>query len=220
MLRFLRKGATSLYVKIFLAVIVIVFIFWGIGTFTSERKDLIAKVNGIPITLKDFEEYYNFQLSRLKQTFGELSPKDLAALKLKEQVLEELIKLKLLEDQAKKLKIEITPIEVTYAISQIPSFQENGKFSTVKYQYILRELGISPEFFEKLIRSDLIYQRLKLLLTAPIMVSEEEVKEYLKYNKQILEVLEIDLPLNMCIQKVTFTDKDIENYYLAHRDIY
>lgn len=220
MLKFLRKGATSLYVKLFLAVIVIVFIFWGIGSFTSERKNLVAKVNGIPITLKEFQEYYNFQLSRLKQTFGELSAKDLAALRLKEQVLEELIKLKLLEDQAKKLKIKITPVEVTYAISQIPSFQENGRFSTTKYQYILRELGISPDFFEKLIKSDLIYQRLKLLLTAPIIVSEEEVKEYLRYNKQTLEILEILLPLNACIQKVTFSDKDLENYYLAHRDIY
>ncbi|AEH23358.1 hypothetical protein TOPB45_1277 [Thermodesulfobacterium geofontis OPF15] len=220
MLRFLRKGATSLYVKLFFIIIVIVFIFWGIGSFTSERKNLVAKVNGIPITLKEFQEYYNFQISRLKQTFGEISSKDLANLKLKEQVLEELIKLKLLEDQAEKLKIRITPVEVTYAISQIPSFQENGKFSPTKYQYILRELGISPEFFEKLIKSDLIYQRLKFLLTAPIMVSESEIKEYLKYNKQTLEILEIDLPIKTCIQKVAFTEKDLENYYLAHRGLY
>jgi peptidyl-prolyl cis-trans isomerase D len=220
MLRFLRKGATSLYVKLFFIIIVIVFIFWGIGSFTSERKNLVAKVNGIPITLKEFQEYYNFQISRLKQTFGEISSKDLANLKLKEQVLEELIKLKLLEDQAENLKIRITPVEVTYAISQIPSFQENGKFSPTKYQYILRELGISPEFFEKLIKSDLIYQRLKFLLTAPIMVSESEIKEYLKYNKQTLEILEIDLPIKTCIQKVAFTEKDLENYYLAHRDLY
>lgn len=220
MLRFLRKGATSLYVKLFFIIIVIVFIFWGIGSFTSERKNLVAKVNGIPITLKEFQEYYNFQISRLKQTFGEISSKDLANLKLKEQVLEELIKLKLLEDQAENLKIRITPVEVTYAISQIPSFQENGKFSLTKYQYILRELGISPEFFEKLIKSDLIYQRLKFLLTAPIMVSESEIKEYLKYNKQTLEILEIDLPIKTCIQKVAFTEKDLENYYLTHRDLY
>uniref|UniRef100_A0A7V4N3M7 Periplasmic chaperone PpiD n=1 Tax=Thermodesulfobacterium geofontis TaxID=1295609 RepID=A0A7V4N3M7_9BACT len=220
MLRFLRKGATSLYVKLFLVIIVIVFIFWGIGSFTSERRNLVAKVNGIPISLKEFQEYYNFQVSKLKQTFGELSTKDIATLRLKEQVLEELIKLKLLEDQAEKLKIKITPVEVTYAISQIPSFQENGKFSPTKYQYILRELGISPEFFEKLIKSDLIYQRLKLLLTAPIMISEEEVKDSLKYNKQTLELLEIDLPIKACMQKVIFSEKDLENYYLAHRDLY
>jgi len=220
MLRFLRKGATSLYVKLFLAIIVIVFIFWGIGNFTSERKNLVAKVNGIPITLNEFEEYYNFQLSRLKQTFGEISPKDLAKLNFKDQVLEELIRIKLLEDQAKKLNIKITPVEITYAISQIPSFQENGKFSPLKYQYILRELRISPEFFEKLIKSDLIYQRLKLLLTGPIIVSEEEAKEFLNYNKQTLNILEFDLPLSNYIQKIKYTEKDLENYYLAHRDIY
>jgi len=220
MLRFLRKGVTSLYVKIFLAVIVIVFVFWGIGSFTSERKNLIAKVNGIPITLKEFREYYNFQVSRLKQTFGEISTEDLAKLRLKEQILEELIRLKLLEAEAKKLKIEITPVEINYAISQISSFQENGKFNLKKYQYILRELGISPTFFEKLIKSDLIYQRLKLLLTAPILISKEEIEEYLRYNKQTLEILEAELPLKVCSQKIIFNEKDLENYYLAHRDLY
>jgi len=157
MLNFLRKGATSLYVKLFLLVIVIVFIFWGIGNFTSERKNLVAKVNGIPITLKEFQEYYNFQVSKLKQTFGELSAEDIAKLKLKNQILEELIRIKLLESQAEKFGIEITPVEITYAISQITSFQENGKFSPTKYQSILRELRISPEFFEKLIKIDLLY---------------------------------------------------------------
>ncbi|MCD6548393.1 MAG: SurA N-terminal domain-containing protein [Thermodesulfobacterium sp.] len=220
MLRSLRKGATSLYVKLFLVIIVVVFVFWGIGNFASGRKNLVAKVNGIPITLKEFYEYYNFQVSRLKQTFGEISAKDLAKLKLKEQVLEDLIRIKLLEKQAEKFKIKITPVEITYAISQISSFQENGKFSIQKYQYILRELGISPEFFEKLIKSDLIYQRLKLLLTTPVLISEEEIKEYLKYNKQILEILETDLPLKGCIKKVVFSEKDLENYYLAHRDMY
>lgn len=220
MLNFLRKGATSLYVKLFLLVIVIVFIFWGIGNFTSERKNLVAKVNGIPITLKEFQEYYNFQVSKLKQTFGELSAEDIAKLKLKNQILEELIRIKLLESQAEKFGIEITPVEITYAISQITSFQENGKFSPTKYQSILRELRISPEFFEKLIKTDLLYQRLKLLLTAPILVSEDEIKEYLKYSKQTLEILEIDLPLKTYIQKIKYTEEDLKNYYLSHRDIY
>ncbi len=220
MLRFLRKGATSLYVKIFLAIIVIVFVFWGIGNFAIERRNLVAKVNGIPITLNEFQEYYNFQVSRIKQTFGELSDKELSKLKVKNHVLEELIKIKLLEDQAKKLNIKITPVEIAYAISQIPSFQENGKFSPAKYQYILRELRITPEFFEKLIKSDLIYQRLKLLLTAPILVSDEEIRDFLKYDKQSLDILEVDFPIKACYSKIKYTEKDLKNYYLAHRDVY
>lgn len=220
MLKFLRKGATSLYVKIFLGIIVIVFIFWGIGSFTSQRKDLIAKVNGIPITLKEFQEYYNFQISRIKQTFGEVSEEELAKLQIKEKVLEDLIRFKLLEKEAEKLKIKITPVEISYVISQIPSFQENGHFDVRKYQYILRELKISPDFFEKIIKLDLIIQRLNLLLTTPILISKEEIKDYLEYMDQTIEIVEAQIPLKVCSEKIKFTESDLENYYLAHRDLY
>ncbi len=220
MFKFLRKGATSLLAKAFLAVIVIVFVFWGIGVFTYGRKDLIGKINGNPISIKDFQEYYNFQIFRLKQTFGELSPEDLKKLRIKQQVLENLIKIKIIENEAKNLGINISPIEINYAISQIPSFQENGVFSPRRYRYILHQLGISPKFFEFIIKSDLLQQRLKLLLTAPIIVSDEEVRDYIKYNKQTLTLLEGLLPINYCESKVSFTEKDLKNYYLAHRDIY
>ncbi|WP_038056116.1 peptidylprolyl isomerase [Thermodesulfobacterium hydrogeniphilum] len=220
MFKFLRKGATSLLAKVFLGVIAIVFVFWGIGVFTYGRKELIGKVNGNPISIKDFQEYYNFQIFRLKQTFGELSPEDLKKLKIKQQVLENLIKIKIIENEAKNLGINISPVEINYAISQIPSFQENGVFSPRKYKYILEQLGISSNFFEFIIKSDLIQQRLKLLLTAPIIVSDEEVRDYIKYNKQTLTLLEGILPINYCESKVSFTEKDLENYYLAHRDIY
>ncbi len=220
MLKLLRKGATSVYVKIFLGIIVIVFVFWGIGSFTSQRKDLVAKVNGVPITFKEYQEYYNFQISRIKQTFGELSEEELAKFQIKEKVLEDLIKFKLLEKEAEDLGIKITPIEINYIISQIPSFQENGRFNFNKYQYILRELKISPEFFEKIIKLDLIIQRLNLILTTPILVSKQEIEDYLGYMNHTMEIIEAQLPLKVCVDQIRFTENDLENYYLAHRDLY
>ncbi|MDL1984240.1 MAG: SurA N-terminal domain-containing protein, partial [Deltaproteobacteria bacterium] len=38
MLRFLRQSATSWLIKIILGAIVIVFVFWGVGSFRSQRK--------------------------------------------------------------------------------------------------------------------------------------------------------------------------------------
>ena len=156
MFRFLRKGATSLLAKIFLAVITIVFVFWGIGTFTAGRRDLVAEVNGIPITLREFREFYNFQLFQLRQTFGELSQEDLKKLNFKEQILQSIAQAKLLEKKAEEMGIKITPLEIGYAISRIPSFQVNGKFNPTKYKLVLREIGITSEFFEKLIKQDLL----------------------------------------------------------------
>ncbi|QER42056.1 hypothetical protein F1847_04580 [Thermodesulfobacterium sp. TA1] len=220
MFDFLRKGATSVFAKTFLAVIILVFVFWGIGSFVTSERDLVAKVNGIPITAKEFQEFYNFQLFRLKQAFGEINEEDLKKLNLKKQVLDELIKMKLLEDYAKKLGIKVLPEEVSLSIAQIPSFQENGRFSPQKYQMVLKELGTTPKFFEKLIYYDIVQQRLELVLTTPIVVSDEEVKDYLTFSKQELDLLEGVLPLKTCIEKISYTEKDLENYYLAHRDIY
>ncbi|RLG12837.1 hypothetical protein DRN73_01265 [Candidatus Pacearchaeota archaeon] len=220
MFKFLRKGATSLVAKIFLAVIVIVFVFWGIGTFTIRKKELVAKVNDIPITLKEFTEYYNFKIFQIKQTFGELNQATLKKFHIKEQVLETLIKDKLLETEAEKLGIKIYPIEIKYAIAQISVFQEDGKFSPRKYQTILNRLGITSSFFENLIKYDLLQERIKSVLTSPILVSEKEAKDYFNYTHQYLKIVEAKLPLSFCENQIHYTFKDLKNYYLAHRDMY
>ncbi|MCS7278620.1 MAG: SurA N-terminal domain-containing protein [Thermodesulfobacteriaceae bacterium] len=220
MFDFLRKGATSLLAKIFLAVIIIVFIFWGIGTFTSEKKDWVAKVDGITISSKEFQEYYQFQTFQLKQTFGELSSEELKKLKIKEQVLENLIKMKLLEREAEKVGIKITSPEVGLAISQFPLFREANQFDPNKYHSVLRSLGISPSFFEKLVKFDLLEKKLTLILTTPLLVSSKEAEEFLNYSHQTLVLEELSLPLSKCKVWVNYSEKDLENYFLTHRNLY
>jgi len=220
MFEFLRKGASSLVTKIILAVITIVFVFWGIGTFTAGRRELVAEVNGIPITLREFREFYNFQLFQLRQTFGELSQEDLKKLNFKQQVLQTIAQAKLLEKKAKEMGIKVTSLEVGYAISKIPSFQVNGKFNPTRYKLILREIGITPEFFENLVKEDLLKRKIELLLTSPIIVSKKEAEQFLKFYKQKLNFIEADIPLSFCEKEVKVTEKELKNYYLAHRDVY
>lgn len=220
MFDFLRKGATSLLAKIFLAVIVIVFIFWGIGTFTLGRKDWIAKVDGMIISSKDFQEYYQFQIFQLKQTYGEISPEELKTLKVKEQVLENLIKMKLLEREAERLGIKVTPQEISLAITQIPFFKEGNQFDPNKYRYILKNLGLSPSFFEKLIKTNLLEKKLSLILTAPLLVSTKEVEDLLNYYYQTLVLEEFSLPLTKCKAIIKYSEKDLENYFLTNKNFY
>ncbi len=220
MFDFLRKGSTSILAKVFLAIIVIVFIFWGIGNFTFGRKDWLAKVDGIVISPKEFQEYYQFQLFQLKQTFGELSPEELKKLKIKEQILENLIKMKLLEREAEKLDIKVTPQEVSLAIFQIPLFREGNQFNPDKYHLVLKSLGISPSFFEKVIKIDLLEKKLSLLLTLPLLVSSKEIQDFLDFYYQTLVLEEISLPLKSCKNKIQYSEKELENYFLTNRSLY
>ena len=66
----MRDKATSWLIKVLLGAIVVVFIFWGVGSFRSQRGGRVAVVNGETITIDDYKEAYNNLLERLRQSFG------------------------------------------------------------------------------------------------------------------------------------------------------
>ena len=47
----MRKHAGSWAIKLLLGAIVIVFVFWGVGSFRAQRGGRVAMVNGDQITL-------------------------------------------------------------------------------------------------------------------------------------------------------------------------
>ena len=59
MLRLMRKQAGSWLIKILLGAIVIVFVFWGVGSFREQRGGRVALVNGDQITQDEYRETYN-----------------------------------------------------------------------------------------------------------------------------------------------------------------
>lgn len=220
MFDFLRKGATSLFAKLFLAVIVIVFVFWGIGYYGISDRGILAEVNGEKINLKEFQEYYNFKFLQLKQVFGEASREDLEKMKFKDLVLQDLIRIKLTQKLAQDLGLKVTQEEINFAISQLPAFQQEGRFNPSGYLTFLREIGLTPATFEKMIRADLLEQKLKGLLMATILVSQDEVLEFARFYNQKLTLQEYTLSIDACQRDVRWDEKTLESYFNAHRDLY
>ena len=70
MLSLMRKHAGSWMIKVLLAAIVIVFVFWGVGSWTSQRQNRVAKVNGAWITVDEYKSTYTQLLEQVRQTFG------------------------------------------------------------------------------------------------------------------------------------------------------
>ena len=67
MLKFMRTHATSFLIKVLLGAIVLVFIFWGVGSFRTQRLERVASVNGQPITQEQYREAYNLLLEGYRQ---------------------------------------------------------------------------------------------------------------------------------------------------------
>ena len=70
MLRYLRENTGNWIIKIFLGIIVVVFVFLGVGSFGSKRNDSIATINDESITIKEYQQAYKTIVDQMRARFG------------------------------------------------------------------------------------------------------------------------------------------------------
>ncbi len=208
-------------VKALLAAIIIVFVFWGVGTFRTRQADILAKVNGQVITFSTYRALYAQRLEQLQRMFqGRLSEEMLRQLNLPQQVLEELIQRVLFEQTAKEMGISVTPDEVRLAISQIHAFQTNGHFDPQRYRLLLRELRLTPQEFEDQVRAELLAAKLRHLLTTPVRATKNEVRQHYEFQNEKLTLAYVKLPIERCKEKVKVSEEELKRYFDAHQERY
>ncbi len=165
MLRILRKHASSWIIKILLGVIVVVFIFFGFGSFSSKKANMVASVNGKIITPEQYRRAYNNLIDQYRYSFGgNLSNEMIKMLQLDQKALDLLIDQRVLLNEAKNLKIKISNDELENALMKITAFQDAGKFSGQRYRKLLSRSRITPEKFEASQREMMVTEKLKSLL--------------------------------------------------------
>jgi peptidyl-prolyl cis-trans isomerase D len=182
MLRLMREQAGSWLIKVLLGAIVIVFVFWGVGSFRSQRGDRIATVNGDSITLDEYRDTFDNLVDQLRRRFGNNLDGDMIEkLQVKKQALNQLINNTLLLQEAKRLKFRISDTELADAISKIPAFQEAGRFDNRLYRNVLERLRMTPEEFEVAQRNGMMIERLSALITSGVKISDQETMEWFNW---------------------------------------
>ena len=189
MLRFMRQQAGNWLIKVLLGAIVIVFVFWGVGSFRAQRGGRVALVNGDQITLDEYREVYNNLLEQLRKRFGNnLNDDMIKMLQVKKQALNQLIDNKLLVQEAQRLKFRVSDKELADAIMQFGAFQRAGVFDNRLYQNVLDRLRMTPEEFEVSQRDAMLIERLKVLITSSVKVSNQEVKEWFNWTNTSVNI--------------------------------
>ena len=181
MLRLMRKQAGSWLIKILLGAIVIVFVFWGVGSFRAQRGGRVALVNGDQITLDEYREAYNNLIEQLRRRLGNnFDDAMIKQLQVKRQALNQLIDNKLLVQEAKKLKFRVSKKELADSISHIAAFQSGGTFDSRLYRGVLDRLRMTPEAFEEAQKNVMLIDKLKTLITISAKISDQEALDW--YN--------------------------------------
>ncbi|MFH2058621.1 MAG: SurA N-terminal domain-containing protein [Pseudomonadota bacterium] len=198
MLGYLRENTGNWIIKFFLGIIVIVFVFLGVGSLGSKRNDSVASIDDEPISIKEFQQSYNkvvagqsYQqvLSQLKAQYGnQLNDTILKALRVEanQQAITALINEKIVLQHADKLGITISDKELQNNLLSIKAFQVDGKFNFTQYQRLLNLEGMTTEIFEQDQINLLRQLKVREMVLSAVNVSDLEAKNwYLFQNKKI-----------------------------------
>ena len=184
MLDLMRKHAGTWMIKALLGAIVVVFVFWGVGSWTSQREGIVATVNGESISLEDYRNAYNRLLDQARQSLGaNLGDEMLKTLQIPKRAMEQLIDRTLLKQAAERLKMKVTDEELAQSIRSTPAFQSEGAFDRRRYQQLLALNRMTPETFELSQRDSLLVEKLVRLVTETVKVSDAEAESWYQWNQ-------------------------------------
>ncbi len=220
MLEFMRRRARSNAIKVVFLLIILVFIFWGVGgSLSGGRPDIIASVDERVITQREFRRAYDNVKSAYREAYKErFTPELRQALNLKEQTLEQLIEAILLEQEAQRLGFRVDDAEVRQAIAAMPAFHVDGQFSQEQYLRVLRYLRLTPGEFEEGQRTQLLNKKIERLITDTVQVTDAEVEDLFRLRNEQVNLAFVKVAAADLVDQVATSPEEVETYYSTHRE--
>ncbi len=184
MLDFIRNSAQSLGVKVAFGLIILVFVFWGVGNMQNmNASSVVASVNGEFITAVDFERTYRQAYEAVRSQNPQITPNEINNMQLPRQVLEQLVLESLLLQEAKRLNISVSPLELRAMIEKIPAFHDaQGKFDSQIYTRLATSQFPSVGAFEKNLTNQVLAEKLRKDLTATAVTLPTETRAFYNYT--------------------------------------
>lgn len=221
MLGFMRKHSRSSFIKIVFWMIIVVFVFWGVGVMVAggDKINVAATVDGEPISVQTYARAYERMQRVYRELYKEnLSPQLLAQLNLGQRTLDDLVTEMLLKREASRLGLDVTDDEVREAILDIPAFQDGSRFDRTRYLAALRASRLTPAEFEESQRETLLVNKLEGLLTDGLTVSDAEVKSLYALQSEKVDVTFVKVPFAQFKEGVTIGDAEVAEYYEKNKE--
>lgn len=221
MLDSIHKKSRSWGVKFILAMIVVVFVFWGVGGLDSGSKNVLAMVDGKPISAQDFMRKYQQEADRLRASNPGITNEMLDQMNFRQQILHSMVVEALVEQELKRLEISVSPAELKKAIISMPQFlDDDGVFSSEKYTSLLAAQGYAPGSFEALLQRDLLRRKLADILAAAVTVSDSEAREYFDYAAEKRTMDYVFFEEDKYLDGVKPDEETLKKWYDSHKDTF
>ena len=209
----LRNFAKTGIAKILMVIIIIPFVFWGMGgVFSGGSTNSIAKINNYNISTQDLVDHLNearLDLETIKQNIDN---------NVLEELLGNLVSNTLIQMEIEDLNIYISEKILIEKIKKNKAFLDNqNKFSRTKYEkFLLLNNMTAPDFEIRLKKSELqknLFSYISGGIKSPFFITNNTFKEQTKK----LDIKFINL-INVYKKKESFSKDEIQSYINENKD--
>ena len=213
MLNKLRNFSKGKLAGVLVAIIIVPFVFWGMGSvFSGGNKNNIAKINNRNVSTKDFSDFINnskISSDTIKENINN---------NILEELLTQLVSSSLVDIELSELKVSISDEILAKKIKKEKNFHdESNNFSRTKYEKFLLQNNTSSVQFEQDIRDNELKKKLFKYISGGIKSPFFLINK--NYREQLKEI-EIDyLDLNsIYVKRNEITENDLKKHLNENKE--
>jgi len=173
----------------------------------------VARVVGYKITVKEVRD----RLSAIGQQMGQGTSRFNDPSSIYQmygpQILDELIKQRLIQYEADKLDLSATDDEVRDTIKQ----RFNPWPGYAQYKNMILQQGSTVDQYEEQLRAQLSEDKVRSYVTAGVMVSPQEIEEDYRKNNTNYNLRWVEITPDKLKDKVQVSQPDLEAYFNQHK---
>lgn len=216
MLQSIRNNTQSLFAKILVGLIVVVFALWGVdaivGSFNGPKP--AATVNGEDIEELQVQRAVELRKRELYSRFGEnFDPSLIDDGLLRSAAVEELINRNILSSDAEEQGLSFSDQALDTMILSAPTFQVDGQFSQEAFDSAIRSLGYTRVSFRNMVREDMMVGQIRGGLSSTSFVTEKEAEQLAKLEQQRRDYAFTTIARSAMEDAIELSDEQIEQYY-------
>lgn len=187
------------------------FILFGANYYVSSRGTQTNKieVDGVAITEQDYQSLYNRLLSQAG-TSSDIK-------ELKQKVVDQLVEQVVISKSATDNGFYISEAQVQSQILSIPQFQQDGHFTTERFQQVLAQSGYTTERFFEQVRKGMLTNQQQFSFVASDFILPSELKRIYSYLGQKRDYRFMVLKPTLFINAVQINEQAIKDYYQTHQ---
>jgi peptidyl-prolyl cis-trans isomerase D len=126
----------------------------------------------------------------------------------------------LLEQRAQKLGYQVSDEALANRVREIPQFHADGRFSSDRYNAVLRSAGLTTTQFEADLRTELLITQVHEAIVDSAFVLPYELERRYLLERQEREVDYVLIPASAFANQVQVTDEQIQAWYDSHQSDY